>query len=339
VTSFKHDAPLLVLLLFLFLASTNLAGQRGGSQVQMGNHSIEIHLMNQKGNALNVSARVEVLTEAGMRMAEAYSNREEGVADFDGFNDGYFQLRVTGPEVETVTQSFQIPATEATHREYVRVELKNVNRPGESASPGTDPTVSAQDLSVPSRARDEFNRGMEAHAKGDEREAQEALQRAVDLYPKYISAHNNLGVLYLKLGLKDKAFIEFSKAVEFDPKFVPGYVNLAKVAISNGNYSEAEPKLKRALEVDPSAVNAMVLLCSTEFARQEYPDALLLIRHVQQLTQDRQYADLHLLAADILVSQKKNREAVAEYDSFVKESPDDQRVPKVKDLITRLSAK
>jgi hypothetical protein len=131
-------AVLLVLSLALFLpiASLILEAQRGGSQVQLGNYSIEIHMVNQNGAPLNVSVRVEVLTASGMRMAEAYSNREQGVADFEGFSDGTFQLRITGSEMEPVTQSFEITATEATHREYVRVELKNLN-PGSPASPGT----------------------------------------------------------------------------------------------------------------------------------------------------------------------------------------------------------
>ncbi len=97
------------------------AGQRAGNQMSQGNHSIEVHLTDQRGQPLNLTVRVQVLTNEGLRMAEAYSNREQGVADFEGFNDGYYQLQITGPEIETVTLVFQIPATEATHREYVRV--------------------------------------------------------------------------------------------------------------------------------------------------------------------------------------------------------------------------
>jgi superkiller protein 3 len=327
------------LLLLVVFAPGPLAGQRGGNSVQMGNHSIEVHLTSQKGGTLNVNAKVEILTETGLKMAESYSNREEGVADFEGFNDGYFQLRVSGPGIETVSQSFQITATEATHREYIRIDVKNIAPPGESASPGTDPTVSAEDLSVPVKAREEFARGMDAHAKGDDQAAQAALERALEIYPSYVKAHNNLGVLYLKAGLKGKASVEFSKAVEFDPKFTAGYVNLAKTAISSGNYSEAELELKKALASDPSALNAMVLLSSTEFARLEYSDALALIRRIHRITHEQQYADIHLLAADILFKQKKNQEAVAEYELFVNESPNDPRVPKVQSLIARLAAK
>ena len=161
--NFLSHAGLRVLSLALVLPLVPLVleAQRGGSQMQLGNHSIEIHMVNQNGAPLNVSVRVEVLTAGGMRMAEAYSNREQGVADFEGFSDGVFQLRITAPDIETVTQTFEITATEATHREYVRVELKNLN-PGSPASPGTDPTISAEDLSVPAKAREEFAKGMEA---------------------------------------------------------------------------------------------------------------------------------------------------------------------------------
>jgi len=329
---------LAIVLVVLFL-SANLAAQRGGGEMQNGNHSIEVHLTDQRGQPLNVTVRVQVLTRSGLHMAEAYSNREQGVADFEGFNDGYFQLLIAGPEIETVTLPFQIYATEATHREYVKVELKNVPLPGSTASAGTDPSVSAQDLSVPAKAREEFAKGMEAYAKGEDKEAEEGLQQALAIYPNYVRAHNNLGVLYLKAGLKPKAVIEFSKAVEFDPKFAPSYVNLAKISLSAGNYAEAEPALKKAIDADPSALNAMRLLCQTEFAQKEYPQSLQTARHVHQLTREPQYADLHLVSADILVNQGKSREAAEEYQMFVDENPNDPRIPKVKSLISRLTAK
>lgn len=328
---------LLVLLLVLPLLSAT--GQRGGGQLQLGNHALEVHIVDQRGRTLNLTVRVQVLSQGGVRMAEAYSNREQGVADFEGFSGGYFQLLVTGPEIEPVTQSFQIDGAEETHREYVRVEVKDVHSPGTSASPGTDPSVSAQDLSVPSKAREEFEKGMDAYAKREDKVAEEALQQAVAMYPSYVRAHNNLGVLYLKAGLKDKALTEFSKAVEFDPKFAPGYVNLARVSISEGNFAEAEPALKKAIEADPSGLNAMKLLCQTEFAQNEYPQFLQTARHVHQLSREPQFSDLHLVSAEILIGQGKKQEASAEYQMFVDENPSDPRTAKVKDLIARLKTK
>ena len=323
----------------LLLLVGHATGQRPGGPVQMGGHAVEVHLTDQNGRPLNLTVRVQLLTDGGIHLQEAYSNREQGVADFDGLNDGTFQVSVSGPEIETVSQEFQIYATETTHREYVKVELKNVPLPGSSASPGTDPSISAQDLSVPDKAREEFEKGMDAYAKGEDKVAEEFLQEAVAMYPNYVRAHNNLGVLYLKAGLKDKAFLEFSKAVEFDPKFAPGYVNQARVSISDGKFDEAEPALKKAIEADPSALNAMVLLCQTEFVQKEYPQSLQTARHVHDLSREPQYADLHLVTGQILVNEGKGPEAAAEYQMFVDENPNDPRVPKVKSLISRLGAK
>jgi len=321
--------------LILFCAPS-LSAQAGSASGQEhgGAHSVEIHLTDQRGDALNVIVKVEVLSNSGLRIAEAYTNHEQGVADLAGFNDGFYKLRVSGPEIETVSLDFEIYATESTHREYVRVDLKN-NTPGTPATPGTDPSVSAQDLSVPNKARDAFEKGMEAHAKGDDREAEDDLLLAVSTYPNYVRAHNNLGVLYLKAGLKVKAFVEFSKTIEIDPKFVPGYINMAKVSISDGNFAEAEPALQKALAANPYATPAMVLLCSTQFAQKEYPQSLQTARRAHQ-TKD-EHAEVHLVAGGILLGQGKGREAAAEYQMFVSENPSDPRVPKVQSLIARLS--
>ncbi len=327
---------LVMFLVFLSMAG-RLSGQAGGSRLQQGNHSIEIHVVNQSGAPLGVMVRVEVLSNSGLHMAEGYSNREQGVTDFEGFSDGLFQVRITGQDIESVTQGFQIAATEATHREYVRVELKQTNSSPKDAR-ADDPKVSAQDLAVPPKARAEFEKGMEANAKGDYKAAQNSLERAVTLYPQYVKAHNNLGVLYQKAGLSDKARAEYSTAVALDPKFTPGYVNLAKVSIAGGNLAEAEGELKKALDVEPGAVTALLLLCSTEFARNELAEALATAHHIHQLTQDPQYAEAHLISARILISQGKPEEAASEYRTFMKERPDDPRSESLKSLITRLSS-
>jgi Tfp pilus assembly protein PilF len=329
--------PFLLTFFLMIVAPAAPAQRPGGGQIQGGNHLVEVHITDQNGRPLNLTLRVQILSESGMHIAEAYSNREQGVADFDGFSAGNFQLLVSGSEIETVTGNFQIYATEETHREYIRVEVKSVLPPGSSASPGTDPSISAQDLSVPANAREEFEKGMDAYAKGEDKVAEEALQQAISMYPGYVRAHNNLGVLYLRAGRKDEAVLEFYKAVGFDPKFAPGYVNLAKVSMSDGNFAGAEPALKKALDADPNALNAMVLLCSTEFARKEYSESLQMAHHVHQLSHEQQYSDVHLISGQILFSQGKTREAAAEYQMFVDENPGDPRVAKVKDLIARLT--
>src|SRR5271165_6030323 len=162
----RFAAPAVVFVVLLFLSS-HLAAQgssRSSAGMTAGNHGIEVHITDQNGRALNVVLRVQVLSENGMRLAEGYSNKEQGVADFDGFTSGNFELSISGPDVETTTQDFQIYPTEETHREFVRVQLKNTAPPGSPATPGSDPTVSAQELSIPDKAHDEFVQGMEAYA-------------------------------------------------------------------------------------------------------------------------------------------------------------------------------
>ena len=117
------------------------------------------------------------------------------------------------PGIDTVSQPFQITATEATHREYIRTQVKTPDTPGER-SPGTDPAVSAEDFSVPTKAREEFAKGMEVHAEGDDQAAQASLERTLEIYPSYV----------------------------FAPKFAPGYVSAMSksclVRLNGSDYRE-----------------------------------------------------------------------------------------------------
>jgi Flp pilus assembly protein TadD len=52
---------------------------------------------------------------------------------------------------------------------------------------------------------------------GDEPGALQEYQRAVALDSRSSTAHSGLGLLYLKLGQKDKASAELMKALQLDP--------------------------------------------------------------------------------------------------------------------------
>src|SRR5204863_4365255 len=194
-----------------------------------------------------------------------------------------------------------------TNLEYVTVKL----RPGSSGTPA--PPVNAAPA-IPEDARSAFAAGNEAYAKGVVAKAQEAFLKAIASYPKYVSAHNNLGVLYMRQNDKEKAREEFTKVIELDASFAPAHINLARLAIAAQEFSEAEQQLDKAAALDPNSLSAMVLMTSTAFANRNYDKALAYARKVHSLPQHEQFADVHLVAGQVLTQQKKDSEAIAEFE-------------------------
>ena len=84
---------------------------------------------------------------------------------------------------------------------------------------------------------------------GRMRQAQ--FQRAIAIEPKYVKAHNNLGVLHLSEGRLDQAAAELRVALTIDPRNLESLVNLALVQRAAGRPAEARDLLLRAVAIDP----------------------------------------------------------------------------------------
>ena len=77
-------------------------------------------------------------------------------------------------------------------------------------------------------------------------------QRAVQIYPNYAEAHNNLGAILLQSGRTAEAVAEYQAAVRLDPDYPDAHSNLGS-ALSRipGRLPEATAELETAVRLDP----------------------------------------------------------------------------------------
>lgn len=92
---------------------------------------------------------------------------------------------------------------------------------------------------VPSKARIAYKRGMAFVSDGNYDSAIESLQEAIRLYPQYVGALNDLGVIFLKLNRLDEAATRFRAATEISKRFFHPRMNLGLVLNREGKYREA----------------------------------------------------------------------------------------------------
>ena len=65
--------------------------------------------------------------------------------------------------------------------------------------------------------------------RGDLNEATAQYQKALQINPNYVEAHNNLGIIYFRKGKMDEALSEYQKAIEIKPDYAKGYYNIGNV--------------------------------------------------------------------------------------------------------------
>ncbi len=111
--------------------------------------------------------------------------------------------------------------------------------------------VNVKALRVPDKARREHERFLRYAAKADWERSLESLQKAVEAYPDYFDAWNNMGVVLSKLGRDPQAEVSFRRAIEIDPDSPAARRNLGHFCLVRGRTTEAKAELERAASINP----------------------------------------------------------------------------------------
>lgn len=95
-----------------------------------------------------------------------------------------------------------------------------------------------------------FNKGQDAHEKGDFRTAIENYEKALKLIPDFPEAQLQRGSAYLSIGKLDDAEAAFRKSVELRDDWSLALASLGSVLVRKNNFTEAEKFLVQAIEID-----------------------------------------------------------------------------------------
>jgi len=310
-----HHRPLALLLLpfVCFAISPAIA------QIKAGN--IHVHVTFPDDRAPTVQLKVALIGD-GNRVAETFTN-DNGQAQFVNVALGNYQVSVSGSGIQTtISDLFEVDARKGTQSIFVRVkpeengEAKTVN--GESA------TVAANDLKVPQKASQAFDKATRLIAKQQWQPAIDQLNKALALYPSYAEAYNNLAVVYARLGDPAKEREALQKATAANDHFAPAFVNLARLEMKEHNFAGAEADLTKATAADPTDVRTLTLLAQAQLLDVHYEDAIASAHKVHALPHNS-YAVVHYVAARACERLHRLSEAVSQLELFLSEDPTGER--------------
>jgi lipopolysaccharide biosynthesis regulator YciM len=112
-------------------------------------------------------------------------------------------------------------------------------------------TISATSAQAPSKAKKDFEKGLSLMKKKDWAKAQEKLQAAVDLYPKYAVAWVELGRTQAEQGHDDEAKQSLKKALDADSRFLPAYQEMAQIAIKHQQWKDLADATNQLVQLNP----------------------------------------------------------------------------------------
>jgi Tfp pilus assembly protein PilF len=127
-------------------------------------------------------------------------------------------------------------------------------------------TVSVTQLkgNASAKAARELLRSLKAQNQGDLSRAVEYVQRALQLAPAFMEAHNNLGVLWAAQEKYEAALEEFRTAHNLEPHCGTVAFNLSTTLLFLHRDREAQVWVRRALDLDPANAEARSILANLQ---------------------------------------------------------------------------
>ena len=179
--------------------------------------------------------------------------------------------------------------------------------------------VSALDLQASDGALKEFKRGV-AELKGqNSKDAIRCFQRALKLYPDFVSAHNALGLAYLD-EQDARARKEFETAAKLDDRFPGPFLNLGLLDIAANNFPAAESSLEKADQLTPNDPRILTALAFAQTGNDHYAESIRTAERVHALGH-RGFANVHYIAAAASMSLGDLNTARSQLRTFLSEDP------------------
>jgi Flp pilus assembly protein TadD len=282
--------------------------------------------------------RVELLNAQSIPVEETFTD-DEGQAVFQITGGGVYRARASGMDIEqTVSDAVNIDPIDRMTVIWVHVQPKPGAASTETSTRGAGTaTTTANELRIPAEAKKSFLKGMDALYRHDYPKAAEMFEKATVTYPQYDAAYDNLGVTYMQLGQTGKARAAFKRAVQLNDKNADAERNYARLLLTSQEYQDAIDALKKALTVQPGDPASLTLLAIAQLQTGDSDAALQNALKVHQL-QHKGYAVAHYVAGRAYELKQQYPKATAEYETYLRESPDGPEAQQVRTALARVTA-
>jgi hypothetical protein len=178
----------------------------------------------------------------GLGDASITSNSQTSTQFLHNLRDCELQAVLPGFASEIIVLNSKIIKLEST--DLGKLELHRLNRV-------EGLTVSATSVTAPDAARRALEKSFDRERRNKWNEAQELLQKAVEIYPKYAVAWFELGLVQAHQNDVAGARHSFEQAATVDPKYVSPYQGLAQLAARVQHWQELVETTNKILELNP----------------------------------------------------------------------------------------
>lgn len=257
--------------------------------------------------------KVEVRFGTAIPWAVVYTTGN-GDFQFAELPSGSYTVVVNEPGYDPVQESVTVGVGPAQGL------MLYLNKTGSAPAASSGVVVSVRELSIPGKARDAYQKGVERLAKKDLAGSLRHFRRAVTEFPSYDVAYFQLGMALWDLGQQADAEQSFRTAIDVsggnsaDAQFA-----LAALLSDQRRFEEAEKIARRGLLLKPFSWFGQSVLGQALLGLNRLTDAEQRAHKALSLKPD--FAVVHILLANIHIRRHEHRALLADLNAYLKLEP------------------
>jgi Tfp pilus assembly protein PilF len=239
------------------------------------------------------------------------------------------------------------------HRIFQQIELINTSVGGTSFSiervdftlksnkgvedPRLRGTVFAQD--VPPDAERAYLDGVKSLKEGDRDQAVARFKKAIQTFPDYFLALQQLGFLYLEKEKYLEAMEPLRKAIRLNTKGAEAHLGLGMAYVNVDQLREAIDELNIARTLDSKSYRAHLYLGMAWIGMGDLDKAEVSLKQALTLGGPTQARAAHLYLASIYDKRKEPKKAIDELEAYLRDNPKAANAERIREAIQKLKAK
>jgi Flp pilus assembly protein TadD len=272
-------------------------------------------------------AQVQLRSMSGGAKSVSTYTDHTGMFAFEGVTAGTYEV-VAFSGIYQASDRVEVNGTPVT-------TLLRVPVPDKPADGGSD-TVSVAQYQVPEKARKQFLKAREAAAKLKIDEAQELLQRALEIYPNYADALTLRAVFELDRDEITAALHDTQQAIQSDGNYAMAYTVRASALNATGRFDDALQALANSERLAPDSWQNYYEEAKAYLGKSDYSSAVRQLDRAKSLASS-DFPQMHMLRARALIGLNQYAGAAAEIEIFLQKSPNGPESEQARSMLAKIN--
>jgi len=197
--------------------------------------------------------------------------------------------------------------------------------------------LSATTAAAPSDAKKLYEKGREAASKKKWDDAQQKLEKAVQVYPQFAVAWVELARVQVQKKDVPGAQKSLSQALQADSKLISPYHELAAIAYDRQQWQQVADNVSHEMQLDPQAYpEDWFYSAASNYYLYNFDAAEKSVRAGLRADPQHKFPKMEYLLGVTLVQQRNFSEALTHMRNYVQLAPTASDIPKVKEQIAQI---